>query len=116
MQKYKVGIFWYINNCLFPIVQYSEKSELSDLTEKVDSDLSHIVCWDIFFGDVSPDIDYSTFPRGRVLYDLREKRYIFYADVCIPNSVISEYAIKTETLPFVIERDDHYKCDNCLEL
>ncbi len=55
MQKYKVGIFWYINNCLFPIMQYSEKSELSDLTEKVDSDF-HISFVGIFFSEMSPPI------------------------------------------------------------
>lgn len=116
MQKYRVGIFWYINDLLLSLTQHSEKNEMSDLTGKIDSDFSHLICWDIYFNDIYPDADYATFPRGRTLYDLRKNLYIIYADFCIPDSVIAEYAQKNDLYPFVVARDAHYQCDKCLGL
>lgn len=113
MEKYKVGIYWYIDNCFFPIMQNSGESEISSITGKIDSDFSHRTCWDVLF-QTSGNVDYATFPRGRVMYDLKEKRYVFYSDVCIPNNVLSDYAKENNMIPFIIARDDHYRCERCM--
>ena len=113
MKKYNVGIFWFVRKKFLSVIQQREDSELSAVTGKVDSDYSHYDTWDVF-GGAFPYADFATYPRGRVMYDLNNGRYIVYSDRCIPDRFIDEYARQNGLVPYVIERDEHYRCDYCL--
>ena len=113
MQEYTVGIFWYIDQLFITKLQKKEPDNLSLKTGKVDSDYSHFYMWDAV-SVAFPCADFATFPRGRVIYDLTDKIYIIYSDVCIPDKEIKHFAKRNKLMPFLISRDEHYRCDSCV--
>lgn len=121
MQKYTIGIFWYIDRSFLTKLQKKEPDALSLKTGKVDGDYAHYYVWDELcatFPDSdfasSSDIDFATFPRGRVLYDIKKRSYILYSDLCIPDQRLDLFAKEHDLLPYMIARDEHYRCDKCM--
>jgi hypothetical protein len=70
------------------------------------------------YGAVPPDVDYDEVPRGRVEYDIIEKKFCVYVDPCILNDRKALDEIEREfSLPYANtqdpERDPRYKCKKC---
>jgi hypothetical protein len=65
------------------------------------------------------NFDYADFPRGRVIYVIKSKKFLLYLDKCIMskklviNKIISLMNLPTSTK---ISTDEHYQCSKCEEV
>lgn len=117
-----VGIFWLIEDRL--VLDTSLLSEAEPYGDCLTHGNSHIDFWTVQqgLGTVSRHIEYEEYPRGRVVFNTRTKRFTLYADRCIlaRKSVVSEIK-KTMHLPngqTDVMTDGplgHYRCYRCLE-
>lgn len=55
--------------------------------------------------------DYAFYPRGRIMYNTKEKQFWIYSDRCIPRCEIEKMA--QELSEYIIKEDEHYVCHNC---
>ncbi|MFI3168244.1 MAG: exonuclease domain-containing protein [Bacillota bacterium] len=119
IKEVKVGIFWALPDGIFQRHQIV-KLKSSDLsysdkkTGKIDSDFGHDIVWNEIFG-VKDNIDFATYPRGRVLYDWVNAKHIIFVDECVTNGEIQEIVKIFDIKDYSIEYDEHYRCDGCLE-
>ena len=105
----EIGPFFKIRNrLLFDSCPISHGRHQAD---KIDNPVGH----DELFSRYFRYADYIRYPRGRVIWDETNQRSIIYIDLCINNSETIEQ-IKSAFHPdnFVIEYDEHYRCQNCL--
>jgi hypothetical protein len=61
---------------------------------------------------------YDAYPRGRVVYFPKEKRFVIYADKCIDKkmrqNIQALFGLKvTLGLTVFFEYDEHYQCSRC---
>jgi len=69
-------------------------------------------------GIVPPDVEYDEVPRGRVEYDISEKKFYVYADSCILkdrkalDEIDREFHLPSANTE-APERDPQYKCKEC---
>ena len=118
--KVVVGIFWVIHGKIYAKWQEKDKEKgaaekRTVLTGKIDSDYGHFEKWDETCAALYPYADFSTFPRGRVLYDVQKEEHILYADRCISTKKLGEIATLCEAKEYRVERDEHYRCDKCMK-
>jgi|SRR5665213_3860841 len=70
------------------------------------------------YGVVPRDVEYDDVPRGRVEYDINEKKFHVYADPCILkdrkalDEIYREFHLPSASTE-VPERDPHYRCPGC---
>ena len=57
--------------------------------------------------------DYDYFPRGRVVYFQKIKRFKLYADSCMKQADIEEVVATFELPTYQLARDQHYQCASC---
>lgn len=100
-----VGPFFYINNKI-----HAHKELVKKFDHKlhfINSELSHFTYFIMLkFGD-----DYSYYPRGRVLYDNLNKKFLVYIDrklnnLIIKETILKEYNLKNYKVNFLF--DEHY--------
>jgi len=115
-----VGIFFYANSSL-----HIESTPLSQAEQRGEDFLihpgDHKYYWE---NTLAPSISgcrdksYDFFPRGRVAYSIKDRKFLLYHDICIPRTQIEE-AMAIMNLPeppaTVIELDVHYRCASCNE-
>ena len=81
-----IGIFWiYKSTIYFKSVPVDKVDPIDGF---VDSDFAHYEVWDEIFSQ-NKDFylyEYEDIPRGRIVYDLKNKRYIVYTNSKIINS------------------------------
>jgi hypothetical protein len=71
-------------------------------------------------GVVPRDVDYEQVARGRVEYDINEKKFHVYADACILkdrkalDEIYREFHLPSADTEEA-ERDPHYGCSGCIE-
>lgn len=107
MRKY-IGIFFYIRgNFRF----YKEEFKYDNTKEFIDVELSH---YDLFNSyKFPPEYEYSMFPRGRILYSVKNKVFYVYGDKSIIhdqdkiNKLLKEFCLNTSEIK--IRFDSHYK-------
>lgn len=109
------GIFWVVRNEIIAD-KHIYASEEAD-QDFIDYPFSHFDKWDDLSKDRFPYADFATFPRGRLLYCVKEKRYYLYLDPCITQEqtdrLLSFFGLKKEQVR--IAGDEHYRCDRCLK-
>ena len=115
-----VGIFWVIHGRVYGKWQEKDREKAvvekrTALTGKVDSDYGHFEEWDEIGGQKYPYADFATFPRGRVLYDVKKEEHILYADRCISAEKMVKIAAVCKAKEYRVERDEHYRCDKCMK-
>ena len=71
---------------------------------------SHMQIWDKYYYK-KYHVDFDYFPRGRVIYNIKEKSYYIYHDKCIEN--LEEILKQYQKENYKICTDYHYKCHNC---
>ena len=62
------------------------------------------------------NFDYADFPRGRVIYNVKLKKFLLYLDKCIMSKkLIINKIISLMNLPIStkISTDEHYQCSKC---
>lgn len=116
----KVGPFFYIDEKI-----HAAKSVMRPIKgdEFVDSDISHFDFYEKLRKDgvkgATEHTDYGYFPRGRVLFDVKNLIYKVYVDQCLLKSVeakeriAKEYCLKDARFEFDV--DEHYRCAGCDE-
>lgn len=117
--KVETGIFWVIRG---EIVFDRESKEISVGEDFVNYSKSHFDMWDkLTAGKTIKNRlvrgDFATFPRGRLLYDVKARRYVLYADKCVTLSDVRKIkkAFGIERKRCEVRGDEHYSCDKCEE-
>ena len=105
------GIFWVVQGEITTDKYiYERENEEKDF---MDYPFSHFDKWDDLSKDRFPYADFATFPRGRLLYFVKEKRYYLYLDPCITQAqtdrLLSVFGLEKEQVR--IAYDEHYRCD-----
>jgi hypothetical protein len=113
-----VGIFWlFKGELIFDVTPVSSATPYGDCVGHANS---HIEFWtDLQRAGLIPlDIEYEEPPRGRVLFNMKTKQYIAYADKCIRDKpavvrrLIREFSLPAEFA--IVSGDGHYRCGTCL--
>lgn len=116
----EVGIFWLINNELYfdgtPIREAESYGDFLVHTE------DHFNYWEDHLSSKNSPIyllaknkDYDYYPRGRVVYSIKDDKYYVYVDKCIKEDKIKEI-VKLMHFPkdkVKILNDHHYQCSVC---
>ena len=71
---------------------------------------SHMEVWDKYYYK-KYHVDFDYFPRGRVVYTIKEDKYYIYHDRCIKD--LSSIIGKESTEQLEIREDFHYQCHTC---
>ena len=58
--------------------------------------------------------DFSTYPRGRVLYNNKCNSDIIYVDDCIKKGEIKQIVKLFRITNYVTKKDLHYSCEKCI--
>jgi len=113
-----VGIFFYANSSL-----HIESTPLSQAERRGEDFLLHAgdlkYYWENTLAPSIPghrDKSYDFFPRGRVVYSIKDGKFLLYHDICIPQTQITGVmAIMNLPEPpdTVIDLDVHYRCASC---
>jgi len=69
-----IGIFWIVDGNL--IAKKVNLTEVKEVNGFKDSGLSHFFEWEKMGFDFD---EYDKFPRGRIVYDILNKRFLIYA-------------------------------------
>lgn len=93
----------------------ADNRKRTQLTGIIDSDDGHFDVWDKLCGKSYTRADFATYPRGRVVYDIKNAEHIIYADECIIEKEIKDIAATFCAEKYRVERDEHYACDKCLQ-
>ena len=117
--RVETGIFWVIRG---EIVFDRESREVGEGEDFVNYSKSHFDMWEKLAAGKKIKGrrvwgDFATFPRGRLLYDVRARRYVLYADKCVTPSDIRRIkkALGIERKRCEVRVDEHYSCDKCEE-
>lgn len=113
-----VGIVWLVEDKL--ILDVSPISEADPYGECLGHPRSHINHWEVLRcnGQVDPDSEYDEFPRGRVIYNVKQKKFHLLLDSCIQrNALIVSSITEAMHLPedTIIDSDHHYRCPKSLQ-
>ncbi len=113
----KIGIFWiYQGRVLARPISIKDGEPQDDF---IDSPDSHVHVWDEpdgFMRDYPElaECNYEDIPRGRVLYESSEDRYVIYLDECLMNAkdqAALKQAFNLAKEDCVFRSDPHYCTD-----
>jgi len=113
-----VGIFWFFDGKI--IIDSTPLSTAEPYGTALTHPTSHIDYWTWLqqTGVVPTEVEYEEPPRGRVVYDGRERCYHLLADKCILSrrDVIGQIMAAMNLSPDKTAegRDEHYRCYKCL--
>lgn len=108
-----IGLFFYVKGKLLAYKAAPEESEVYG--DFLTCSVSHDEVWRERTGLKTPyDFDY--FPRGRVVYNIRDDKYVVYIDKCLDepvyiNKIVEAFGLKNNVC--VIGFDEHYQCHRC---
>ena len=114
----QVGIFWLIDGK--PIIDSTPLSEAEDYGDFRTYPRSHIDVWEQWRlgGRVPGESEYEEFPRGRVMFNTKTRRFTLLADKCIlkDKSMVSTIMAAMNLPGKNTDKgtDSHYRCSACL--
>jgi hypothetical protein len=113
----RLGIFWLADGKL--LIDSAPLSECEQYGDHLNYPGSHINVWEQWrqVGNAPAESEYEEFPRGRVIYDTKAKRFALLADRCILKQKNLTAKIRSELyLPKTLtsRTDSHYRCFTCL--
>lgn len=116
-QERHLGIFWLVDGKL--IFDASSLSEAELYGDHMNHPRGHVHVWEEFerSGRVPRGSEYEEYPRGRVMFDTKNKNFTILADKCILEDKGLIAQIKEDLhLPIRVKRgpDSHYRCPKCL--
>lgn len=104
-----VGIFFVVNNQV--LMHNCKLTEAEKYGDFLNYSKSHMEIWDrYYYKKYKVDFDY--FPRGRIIYNVKEKVYYIYYDKCLKND-IKNLGIIPQNSKVKLLRDYHYQCHKC---
>lgn len=112
----RLGIFWLVDSLLIDSAPLSECEKYGD---NLNFPGSHISVWEQWrqAGKAPAESEYEEYPRGRVMCDIKTKKFSLLADRCILRRKDLIAAIKKALcLPkqTSLGTDSHYRCFHCL--
>jgi hypothetical protein len=113
----RLGIFWLVDGKL--LIDDVPLSECEQYGDHLNHPGSHIRVWEHWqkVGKVPAETEYEEYARGRVICDMKTKRFTLLADKCIlkRKDLIAEIK-KGLCLPkqTSLGTDPHYRCFHCL--
>jgi hypothetical protein len=117
-KEQRVGIFWLVDGKLVMDCTALSMSENCSAFKVHPGD--HCLVWEKLqrSGAVPADVEYEEYPRGRVMYDTKARRFSLLADRCIlKNKRVIRDIISKMKLPSKntdMGTDSHYRCFRCL--
>ena len=114
----EVGPFYVIDGAVFADSE-SYKEVFPNNLGFIDSNNNHYDYWHSLqrFYPEFRRLDYDYYPRGRVIYNSKEKKFHLYADQCIlDDESLIDAIIEELSLPAastIVGDDEHYQCHNC---
>lgn len=114
-----VGIVWLVDGKL--LIEKVLLSKAESYGVFLTFPRSHFEVWEEYrrAGKVDREVEYETYPRGRITYNTLTESFTLLADKCILESKTVTARIKREmNLPRTtkLETDSHYRCLDCLRL
>lgn len=113
----RLGIFWLVDGKL--LIDSAPLSECEKYGDHLNYPGSHINVWEQWrqVGNAPAESEYEEYARGRVMCDMKSKRFTLLADRCIlkRKDLIGEIK-KQLCLPkqTSLGTDPHYRCFTCL--
>jgi hypothetical protein len=113
----RVGIFWLVDGKT--LIDSTSLNEAESYGDHLTHPRSHYEVLTLFQqgGTVPADVEYEEFPRGRVMYNAKTRRFMFLADRCIlPDKSVVRRIMSQMDLPKGAARDtdSQYRCSACL--
>lgn len=113
----RLGIFWLVDGRL--LIDSTRLSECEPYGDHLNYPSSHIRVWERWqqIGKAPVESEYEEYARGRVMCDMKTKRFTLLADRCILKRKDLIVQIKKELhLPMQtsLDTDPHYRCFTCL--
>ena len=113
----RVGIFWLVDGKT--LIDSTSLSEAEPYGDHLTHPRGHIDVWEQWrlSGKVPAESEYEEFPRGRVMYNAKTRRFMLLADRCILRDknvvrrIMSELKLPRNT---ATDTDSHYRCPACL--
>lgn len=113
----KTGIFWFVRGEMIAD-RYDYILEEQKQSAFIDYPYSHFDMWDKLSKNRFPYADFATYPRGRLLFDVKNGQYLLYLDRCITDEetkkLIQFYDLEKDG--YILSRDEHYSCDMCCRI
>lgn len=114
----RLGIFWLVSGGKL-LIDSAPLNDCEKYGDHLNYPESHIRVWERLqqIGKAPAESEYEEFARGRVISDLKTKRFTLLADRCILKREGLIAAIKNELhLPkqTSLGTDPHYRCFRCL--
>jgi hypothetical protein len=113
----QVGVFWLVGGKL--LIDSTPVSAAEPYGVHLTHPRSHLEVWTLLqrSGKVSSESEYEEFPRGRVIYGTKTRRFTLLADKCILKEgdlvkrITSDMSLPNDAK---IGPDSHYRCFACL--
>ena len=113
----KTGIFWFVRGEMIAD-RYEYTLEEKKQSDFIDYPHSHFDMWDKLSNNRFPYADFASYPRGRLLFDVKNGQYLLYLDRCITDEetrkLIQFYGLEKDS--YILSRDEHYSCDKCFRI
>ena len=110
----KTGIFWFVRG---EMIADRYDYDTKDFSQKdfIDYPYSHFDRWDELSRNRFTYADFATYPRGRLLFDVKRGKYLLYLDHCITAQEIKQLVVffELEKEPYELSYEEHYSCDKC---
>jgi len=106
-----IGLFFSVKGKLLLYKVALEKAEAYG--DFLTCPVSHDIVWR---RRVGMNVDFDYFPRGRVVYNTQERKYIIYIDKCLDTTELIAKIVEAFGLTnheHTIEFDEHYQCHKC---
>ena len=103
-----VNIFFYVKEKF--LISKCRDAEAEKYGDFLNYPESHMEVWNKKYYD-KYHVDFDFFPRGRVVYNVKEDCYYIYHDKCIKDlsKILEEYKDKK----YKVCTDYHYQCHKC---
>ncbi len=100
-----VNLFFKVNNKF--LIHKCENEKAEKYGNFLNYPKSHMEIWEEFYYD-KYNVDFDYYPRGRVVYNIKEDCYYIYHDKCITNllEILKDY----KDSKYKICTDYHYQC------
>lgn len=103
-----VNLFFFVNGKF--LVHKCENEQAEKYGDFLNYPQSHMEIWDKYY-QKKYHVDFDFYPRGRVVYNIKEDCYYIYHDKCIND--LSEILKDYKDFNFKITQDFHYQCKKC---
>lgn len=103
-----VSLFFKVNDKF--LIYKCENEDAEKYGDFLNYPKSHFEVWEKnYYSKYRVDFDY--FPRGRVVYNLKDECYYIYHDKCITD--LTEILKDYENKNYKVRLDFHYQCKKC---